>query len=71
MTRAKDIGFEMLKQQYATPFRIPIRPDIWEKRGMFSVNQNLENEKLQSQEREARFQTDRQHRHCEPLPEGN
>lgn len=37
----EDKGFKMLKQQYATPFSIPIREDIWEKRGMFP-EQNLE-----------------------------
>ena len=37
----EDKGFKMLKQQYAAPFQIPIREDIWEKRGMFP-EQNLE-----------------------------
>ena len=37
----EDHGFKMIKQQYATPFSIPIREDIWEKRGMFP-EQNLE-----------------------------
>ena len=32
---AEDKGFKMLKQAYAEPFRLPIREDIWEKRGMF------------------------------------
>jgi hypothetical protein len=31
----EDKGFKMLQQQYATKFSIPVREDIWEKRGMF------------------------------------
>ena len=41
---AEDRGFEMLKQQYARPFCIPIRADIWEKRGMFPEINLQENE---------------------------
>lgn len=35
-------GFKMLKQQYATPFRLPVSLDIWEKRGMFDTALELE-----------------------------
>ena len=41
----EDKGFKMLKQQYAAPFQIPIREDIWEKRGMFPEQNLEENEK--------------------------
>ena len=37
----EDKGFKMLQQQYATKFSIPVREDIWEKRGMFT-EQKLE-----------------------------
>lgn len=34
----EDRGFKMLKQQYSTPFSLPVSLDIWKKRGMFPEN---------------------------------
>lgn len=41
----EDKGFKMLQQQYATKFSIPVREDIWEKRGMFTEQKLEEYEK--------------------------
>lgn len=56
---AEDKGFKMLKQQYATPFQIPIREEIWEKRGMFSEINLEENEEIHNTTGQTRLQTDR------------
>ena len=41
----EDKGFKMLQKQYATKVSIPVREDIWEKRGMFTEQKLEEYEK--------------------------